>query len=205
MKKTLLLQHGKKTVEIIRRLALSFIAIALISILLFILTGNTEVLPQAFGALFMSIVVVVVFNSNKECLEYSPDDRIFFLKKLGVSFKPEAPSLSLYKEKDSRYQNIKTYLGVVMTRENYKKVIDLISSNGEFTSSMSSYRIYPDEENERDVFLYMIRNLFEKNDQDAFYEANQIANELGLNLSSSIVQPNHAYAIKYIKGIKHKL
>lgn len=205
MKKTILLQHGKKTVEIIRRLALSFIAIALISILLFILTGNTELLPQAIGAFFMSAVVAVVFNSNKECLEYSPDDRMFFLKKLGVSFKPEAPALSLYKEKDSRYQNIKTYLGVIMTRENYKKVLDLISSNGEFTSSMSSYRIYPDEENERDVFLYMIRNLFEKDDQDAFYEANQIANELGLTLSSSIAQPNHAYAIKYIKGIKHKL
>ncbi len=47
----------KKTVEINRRLALSFIAIALIAILLFILTGNTEVLPQAIGALLMSTVV----------------------------------------------------------------------------------------------------------------------------------------------------
>ncbi len=63
-----------------------------------------------------------------------------------------------------------------MTRENYKKVLDLISSNGEFTSYMSSYRIYPDEDNAKDIYLYMIRNLFEKSDQDAFYEANQIAN-----------------------------
>ncbi len=67
-----------------------------------------------------------------------------------------------------------------MTRENYKKVLDLISSNGEFTSSMSSYRIYPDDENERDVYLYMIRNLFEKMIKMPFTKQTKLLMNLGL-------------------------